>query len=183
MICISVALLCAAACDRQSPPAEQAPAGTAAAAPALKEEGHLDRSHKGEGAPALAFKTPEGADTTLAAFKGKPVLVNLWATWCAPCKAEMPTLEALAKRDAATLTVLTISQDLRGAEIVAPYWKEQGFTTLKPYLDPEVQFSMAYAATLPMTILYDAQGRELWRMTGGMDWSGPKAAALIAEAS
>jgi thiol-disulfide isomerase/thioredoxin len=174
-------LFCTAACDRHSTPNEQAPVNTAAA-PALKEEGQLDRSKKGEPAPALAFKTPEGGDTTLAAFRGKPVLVNLWATWCAPCKAEMPTLEALAKRDAAKLQVLTISQDLQGAEIVAPYWKEQGFTALKPYLDTEIQFSMAYAATLPMTILYDAQGREVWRMTGGMDWTGPKAAALIAEA-
>ncbi|WP_245942098.1 TlpA family protein disulfide reductase [Sphingomonas gilva] len=163
---------------------EQAPAdNAAAAAPALNEEGLLDRSHKGEAAPALAFKTPEGTDTTLAAFKGKPVLVNLWATWCAPCKAEMPTLDALALREAGKLTVLTISQDLQGAEAVAPYWRAQGFKALKPYLDPEIGFSMTYAATLPMTILYDAQGRELWRMTGGMDWSGPKAAALIAEAS
>ena len=177
-----MALLCAAACDRQSPPVEQAPANTVAAAPALKEAGQLDRSHKGEAAPALAFKTPEGTDTTLAAFKGKPVLVNLWATWCAPCKAEMPTLDALAVRDAGKLTVLTISQDLQGAESVTPYFSAQGFKALKPYLDTEMQFSMAFAATLPMTILYDAEGRELWRMTGGMDWTGSKAAALIAEA-
>lgn len=176
-----MALVCAGGCDRQSPADGQAqPANVAA--PVLASEGVLDRGHKGEAAPPLVFKTPDGKDTTLAAFRGRPVLVNLWATWCAPCIAEMPTLDALAVREAGKLHVLTISQDLRGAESVAPFFRKQGFKALQPYLDPEVGFSMAYAATLPMTILYDAQGRELWRMTGGMDWTGPKAAALIAEA-
>ena len=56
--------------------------------------GSFDRSHKGEAAPAYGFADPTGKQTTLAAYKGTPVLLNLWATWCAPCVAEMPTLDA-----------------------------------------------------------------------------------------
>ncbi|WP_066548289.1 MULTISPECIES: TlpA family protein disulfide reductase [unclassified Sphingomonas] len=172
-------------CDRQSPGAEQAagdPAGniTQAAAPAAT--GKLDRSHKGEAAPDFAFATPDGRKATIAAFSGTPVLVNLWATWCAPCIAEMPTLDALAVREGDSLRVLTISQDLDGAAKVTPFFAARGFKKLEPWLEPDLQFSTTMQANLPTTILYDAQGREVWRVAGGMDWAGAEAAKLIAEA-
>ncbi|PMW91389.1 thioredoxin, partial [Pseudomonas sp. FW215-R2] len=77
----------------------------AAAEPAATHA--IDRSHKGEAAPTVSFEGPDGKPMTLAAFTGKPVLVNLWATWCGPCVKEMPTLDAAA----ATIPVATISQD------------------------------------------------------------------------
>ena len=179
-------------CDRQVSAPEQAKASpavpTPSAVPAGPKEGEkvivdtigtLDRGHTGEAAPAVAFQDPAGKPTTIAAFAGKPVLLNLWATWCAPCVAEMPTLDRLAKE----MTVVAVSQDLgpAGAGKVAPFFAKAGLTRLQPYLDPKVGLSVALNAELPTTILYDSTGHEVWRMTGGMDWTTETARQLLAE--
>lgn len=173
-----------AGCDRQSPNPEQAaaPAANVAAPAAPAADGLIDRSHKGEAAPTTAFKGPDGKTLTLADFKGKPVLLNLWATWCAPCIAEMPQLDALAAREARKLQVLTVSQDLEGAAKVTPFFAKGGYKALKPYLDDQAALSTHYQANLPTTILYDSTGHEVWRYSGGQDWTGAAAAKLIAEA-
>ena len=174
-----------AGCDRQSPKPEQAAANGAAPTPppaAPVVDGVVDRSHKGEAAPATSFKGPDGKALTLADFKGKPVLLNLWATWCAPCIAEMPQLDALAVREAGKLQVLTVSQDLEGAAKVTPFFAKGGYQALKPYLDDQAALSTHYQVNLPATILYDSTGHEVWRYSGGQDWTGAAAAKLIAEA-
>ena len=175
-----------AGCDRQKPDGPQgggAPSDWAG--PRLgqgESAGRLDRSHAGTLAPASAFENPEGGPTTLADFQGKPLLVNLWATWCAPCIAEMPTLDALAARED-KLQVLVVSQDLDGQDKVDAFFAERKFSTLQPYIDPQMGLMTALGVdTLPTTILYDAEGREVWRMTGIEDWQGARAAELIAEA-
>ena len=169
-------------CDRQSAPGSQASAGQEnIAAPEAK--GTLDRTHKGEAAPATPFLDPQGKQVTLASFRGKPVLLNLWATWCVPCIREMPTLDALAGKAGDSLAVVTLSQDLQGAEVVAPFFAKAGYAHLKPYLDTDAAFSIEMGANLPTTILYDRAGREVWRMIGDFDWAGEGAAALIAEAA
>ncbi|WP_343520615.1 TlpA disulfide reductase family protein [Sphingomonas sp.] len=145
--------------------------------------GTLDRSHKGEPAPSVTFQSPDGKPTTLAAFKGKPLLLNLWATWCAPCVREMPMLDRLAQREGARLQVLTVSQDLEGAAKVAPFFAKAGFKALQPWLDPDVGLSTHYGVNLPTTVLYDAQGREVWRVSGDMDWDGETAKGWLAEAN
>ena len=185
IVCLLALPLLTGGCDRQSPPKGQAVDNAAAASEASVDNGaavagEIDRSHKGEAAPDASFLDPAGKTVSLADFRGHPVLVNLWATWCAPCVKEMPTLDTLAGSGA--VKVLAVSEDLGGADKVAPFFKEHGFTALQPYLDPRLALSTALAANLPTTILYDATGHEVWRETGGYDWSGAGAKKLIAEA-
>jgi thiol-disulfide isomerase/thioredoxin len=144
--------------------------------------GRLDRSNAGRAAPATAFEDPKGAPATLADFRGGPVLVNLWATWCAPCIAEMPTLDTLAAREADRLRVLTISQDLDGRRKVEAFFAKQGYRNLETWLDPQMALMTELKAdTLPTTILYDSQGREVWRVVGMEDWESGRAALLLGE--
>ena len=191
VIALLPALCCAlltVGCDRQSDATPQgggAPGGWSG--PRLKgavPTGRLDRSFAGTHAPATSFEDPTGEPVTLADFRGQPVLVNLWATWCAPCVVEMPTLDALAAREGDRLEVLTISQDMQGQDKVDAFFEQRQFSTIEPYIDPELQLMAELRIdTLPTTILYDAEGREVWRMTGKEDWEGERAAGLIAEAT
>jgi thiol-disulfide isomerase/thioredoxin len=175
-----------AGCDREKAGAEQAGQGQAnVSAGQAKGVGQfeyiVDRSHKGEAAPTATFTGPEDAPVTLAAFRGKPLLVNLWATWCAPCVAEMPTLDALAAKSGERMAVIAVAQDLQGAEVVDPWFQKAGLKALQPYLDPENGLLDAANSALPTSIFYDAEGREIWRVVGAIDWQGKEARALLAE--
>ncbi len=156
---------------------EVAPGATSRAASA-----GFDRSHKGEAAPSLSFLDADGKKVSLASFRGKPVLVNLWATWCAPCIKEMPSLDAAARAADGRVHVVAVSQDMQ-REKVAPFFAARKLTNLVPYVDPELGLSLAYKANLPTTIMLDAKGREVWRYSGALDWTGEEASAAIAEAS
>ena len=178
------------ACDKRAAPPEQAAVTDDGTVPdvdapandaAPEAAGKVDRSHKGEATPAFKFQDGAGKPVTLVDFRGKPVLVNLWATWCAPCVREMPTLDALAAREKASLHVLTVSQDMEPAK-VQPFLTTRKLSNLVAYRDPDLQFSTGMGVSLPTTILYDASGKEVWRVTGGMDWAGADAAKLIGEA-
>jgi thiol-disulfide isomerase/thioredoxin len=187
------------ACDRQSAPKEQANGSAQITADEVAPdevkdsaagdgEGAfkytIDRSKAGTAAPDYTFVSPDGGDATLKDFAGKPLLVNLWATWCAPCVAEMPTLDAIAgDYQAQGLQVLTISQDNQGEKQVAPFFAKRKFTHLKAWLDPENRFSLGYGTgMLPTTVLYGADGKEVARVAGAMDWESKEGKALIAEA-
>ncbi len=180
LIAILLGALVTAGCDRQTAPEPQAT--TSAAEPKAPEPtGKLDIAQRGKAAPADSFLDPAGKPVTLAAFKGRPVLVNLWATWCGPCVAEMPTLENIAVRAGDKLKVLTVSQDRAGVDI-APTFAKGGFKQLERYRDPESKLGFAFATgMLPTTVLYDAEGKEVWRVIGAMDWAGPRANTLLAE--
>lgn len=185
-----LAALTIGGCDRQYQGVSQANETISSPAPAegaagnetveTEEIGTLVRDHKGEAAPTIAFATPSGGSTTLADFRGKPVLLNLWATWCAPCVKEMPTLDALAESLGDKATVLVLAED--SAEKVDPFFQKAGFKRLQPYVDAETKFVLTLGLNLPTTILYDSSGKEVWRMLGSMDWTGHTARELIAEA-
>lgn len=175
-----------AACDRESEnPAQQPESSTAGnEGESATLVGEIDRSHAGEPLPQFSVIDPQGITLDLVALEGQPALINLWATWCAPCVIEMPMLDELAG-ESDTLRVLTISQDLQGAEVVQPFFEERDLANLQPWLDPENNLAFHYGgggSVLPTTILYDAEGKEVWRMIGGYDWSSPEARALIDEA-
>ncbi|AMU93661.1 thiol:disulfide interchange protein [Sphingopyxis terrae subsp. terrae NBRC 15098] len=178
-----------AGCDRQKEASEQAGAGQANISPGEAAHGRdpatfqhvVERGNAGKAGPAAVFRGPDDAPVTVASFRGKPLLVNLWATWCAPCVAEMPTLDALAAQKAGKLTVVAVAQDLQGASVVDPWFQKAGLKALQPYLDPQNTLLDAANTALPTSILYDANGRELWRVVGAIDWQGEEAKALLAE--
>lgn len=142
----------------------------------------LDRSHAGKAASSATFTAPDDAVVTLAAYRGKPLLLNLWATWCGPCIKEMPSLDRLAAKRAGKLTVLAVAQDIQGAEVVDSWFSRAGLTRLQPFLDPQNNLLADYNSPLPVSILFDAEGREVWRVTGALDWQGEQARELLAEA-
>lgn len=144
----------------------------------------VDRSHKGKAAPDATFLDPDGGEISLSEFKGTPVLVNLWATWCAPCVKELPTIDALARRHAkdGALGVIAISQDMGPQGSVEAFLEKLKVADLGAYHDPKMALSGALnAQVLPTTILYDAEGKEVWRYVGDLDWTGEEAAKLLAD--
>ena len=174
-------------CDKQSSPPPQGERGQEYAQdpkPDTQEEdsGTVDIASRGKAAPAVMFDGPGGEKVTLADFKGKPLLVNLWATWCGPCVAEMPTLDKLAARQKDKLHVIVVSQDMQGRTIVDPWWAKQTYKMLKPYVDAKSDLGFAFnTGMVPTTVLYDAQGKEVWRVIGSMNWDGPRANTLMAQ--
>ena len=179
---VLAAALIAGGCDRQTADPAQ-PAGERAAAAQPKTfNGTLSIENRGARMPDFAFADPAGKRLTSAELRGKPVLINLWATWCGPCILEMPALDRLAEESGGKLRVLTISQDLQGAEKVVPFFAQRKFANLEPWLDPDNVLGHFYATgVLPTTVLYDARGREVWRMIGGHDWTAPRTAAMLAD--
>ncbi len=132
-------------------------------------------------APTAPFEH-EGAAMTLADFKGKTVLVNFWATWCAPCLKELPSLDALQKDlGGDDFEVVAIAADPRGPEVADTFLKRLNIANLKLYADPRLQVAMSIggASVLPVSILYDARGNEVGRLVGEADWSSPEARRLI----
>jgi thiol-disulfide isomerase/thioredoxin len=125
-----VPLLILSACDKQPAPAPQP---KAVATPAA-EAGALDITQRGKATAPSTFSAPDGKPVTLAAFKGKPVLVNLWATWCGPCVKEMPSLDRLATRSAGKLHVVVVNQT-DDAAAIAKWWAPRKFAMLQPYRD------------------------------------------------
>jgi thiol-disulfide isomerase/thioredoxin len=192
---IALILLVLAGCDKESQPKGQAqPASTAATETGQEGEIVLESANgmratlsykfAGQQAPAATFIAADGSDATLTDFAGKPLLLNIWATWCAPCKAEMPTLDALAALEKARMSVIVVSQDLEGLTPVKAFFTETGVKNLEPYTDPDNALLAAFnnAIALPTTILYDANGKEVWRVAGGVEWDDAEMAKLLREA-
>jgi thiol-disulfide isomerase/thioredoxin len=189
---VLVLALGAAGCDRESAKqvqpqaaaggAQAAAGGAQAAAGGAQPAAKLDRTKRGAPLPAITVQDAGGKSLALASLRGKPVLINLWATWCAPCVVELPTLNALANRADLNLAVVTISQDMGSPEKIQPFLDQRGLAQLPAWLDAKGDLAFHYnTGTLPATILYDAAGKEVWRYAGERDWGSEESMALLAE--
>lgn len=132
-------------------------------------------------APKTAFFNAAGDKLTLADFAGKVVLVNLWATWCAPCLKEMPTLDALqAALGGDDFEVLAISVDAGGAEKSQAYLDRLGVSHLNLYVEPSFKINREVEAFgLPATLLFDREGHLVGRMAGPAEWDAKEVQTLV----
>ncbi len=131
--------------------------------------------------PDTPFRDGSGRKITLNAFAGKVALVNFWATWCAPCLREMPSLDRLAARRAGDdFAVVAISVDRDGAEKARPFLEKLGLENLALYLDPGMELARALGVKgLPTTMLVDRRGRVVGRLDGVAEWDTPEVEALL----
>ena len=141
----------------------------------------LDPVSPPQNPPDGVFVSADGASHHLADFKGRGMVVNMWATWCAPCVAEMPSLqilsEALAPKD---IAVLPLSSDRGGAAAVEAWYAAHDITALPVLLDPKGAMARAFGAGgIPTTVIIDTAGKIVARLQGAADWSAPAAQALI----
>ena len=133
-------------------------------------------------APAFRLLDLEGRAHSLDHYKGKVVFLNFWATWCGPCKVEMPAMEALYQSFRSRgLEILAVSVDQQGAAVTRPFKEAMGLSF--PILhDSTYQVGLTYGArTLPMTYVIDRRGIIRQRVFGARDWNSPKARELMSE--
>ena len=134
--------------------------------------------------PNAAFQTADGAPVTLDAWRGKVVLLNLWATWCIPCRKEMPALDRLQSQlGSPDFEVVALSIDRSGVAGTRKFLDSVAIKNLKLYADPSAKLANEFKAIgLPTTLLIDRQGREIGRLIGPAEWDSPDAVALIQKA-
>jgi thiol-disulfide isomerase/thioredoxin len=135
--------------------------------------------------PELKFRDAEGRERSLADWRGRTVLVNLWATWCVPCRKEMPALDALeAKLGGADFEVVAINIDTRDADKPKQWLTETGITKLAYYADRSAAVfqelkAVGRAFGMPSTVLVDPQGCEIASLAGPAEWASPDALAFL----
>jgi thiol-disulfide isomerase/thioredoxin len=131
--------------------------------------------------PELAFEDKDGKPLTLADFQGKAVLLNIWATWCAPCREEMPTLDSLqAQLGGEQFEVVALSIDHAGIGVVDKFYRETGVQHLRKYIDPSTLATSTLGIEgVPTTLLIDHEGREIGRLAGATEWDSPAMVDLM----
>ena len=129
----------------------------------------------------VRYLNNDGSRGELADFRGKTILVNVWATWCPPCRAEMPTLDALqAELGSDKFEVVTLSIDRAGLSVVRRFFDEIGVKNLNIYVDETMLSSTALRAFgLPATLLIDPEGQELGRLIGPANWDDPEMVSFL----
>jgi thiol-disulfide isomerase/thioredoxin len=142
------------------------------------------RATKPKALPDLRFEDAAGRARTLADFRGKVVLLNIWATWCAPCREEMPALDRLqAQLGSERFQVVALSVDQQGPAIARKFFTEFGIKALPFYIDRTAQAAFKLdAAGLPATLLVDRGGREIGRHLGPVKWDDPEVVARLQRA-
>lgn len=131
--------------------------------------------------PAVSMETREGEVVTLDSYRGKVILLNFWATWCAPCREEMPALDALqAEFGGEDFAVLTVATGRNALPAIDRFYAETGLTALPVLLDPKGAMAREMGVFgLPVSILIDRDGREIGRLIGDAEWHGDSARAII----
>ncbi len=133
--------------------------------------------------PLKPFKFIDGdlKAASLSDFRGKIVLLNIWATWCVPCRAEMPTLERLQQSlGGPEFEVVALSIDQEGVPVVKKFYQELGITRLRIFVDPTMRAPQELGAIgVPTTLLVDREGREIARYAGPAEWDSPEVVATI----
>lgn len=131
--------------------------------------------------PDITFKNAENADVKLSDWKGKTVLLNLWATWCAPCRKEMPALDRLKKElEGDGFDVVALSIDRSGLDKPKEFLEKIGVASLALYNDKTATMAAKLKVMgMPTTILIGADGKEIGRLTGPAEWDAPEAIELI----
>ena len=131
--------------------------------------------------PEIQFQNGQGKAMSLADFRGKVVLLNIWATWCAPCRREMPTLERLqAELGGPDFEVVALSIDRKGLPVVKEFYEELGLRELGIYIDVSGKASRELSALgVPTTLLIDRQGKEVGRLLGPAEWDSPEMVSFI----
>jgi len=133
--------------------------------------------------PELRFVDGNGKPLSLADFRGKTILLNIWASWCPPCRAEIPALDRLqAKLGGPDFEVIPVSIDQGGSALVLveEFFREVGVHHLRIYIDPTGQApSEVGSVGLPTTLLIDRDGKEVGRLIGGAEWDSPEVIAFI----
>jgi thiol-disulfide isomerase/thioredoxin len=134
-----------------------------------------------EALPEIKFQDAEGKERTLADWRGKVVLLNLWATWCLPCRREMPSLDRLQSAlGSDKFQVVALSVDRKGIEAAKKFLNETKVEKLGLYADATARASTDLRVVgLPATLLIDAEGREVGRLLGPAEWDSEEARRLI----
>jgi thiol-disulfide isomerase/thioredoxin len=131
--------------------------------------------------PEAEFQTFDGAPATLEAYEGKHIVLNFWATWCAPCRKEMPMLQELqAEFGGGDFAVVTIATGRNNPAAMRKFFDDIGVENLPLYRDPKQILSRQIGVLgLPATLILDPQGREIARMVGDAEWNSPSAKVMI----
>ena len=159
--------------DVQSGPADSA-------APQEAPLGQFTPLNPPRPAPELAFTSRDGRKLSLADFRGRVILVNLWATWCAPCLREMPSLDRLQAKLGDRIAVLAISEDRGGEDVVAPFLDKLALARLAIYLDAKTAAQQAFRVRgLPTSFLIDREGRILAMLEGAAAWDSTDMVTLL----
>ncbi|MCB1830761.1 MAG: TlpA family protein disulfide reductase [Gammaproteobacteria bacterium] len=149
--------------------------------PAAVKLGPFNRIDNPKSLPELHFVDGSGAQHTLADFSGKVVLLNLWATWCPPCREEMPSLDRLhARMGGNDFHVLAISTDLQGISVVQTFYQTAGISSLEAYIDQNGETESALKVPgLPTTLLVDRRGKAIGVKVGPADWDSDTVTAVV----
>jgi len=168
-LCVAAATIVLSGCDN----------------PSAEPAGDLDLAKHSRGfplhkmpqqVPALVFQDGQGRSVQLSDFTGKVVVLNVWATWCGPCRKEMPTLDRLqGALGGADLEVVALSVDHVGPQVVRDFYRQIGVKHLRLYIDPSPQtMDKLKLLGLPATLVIDRKGRELGRLLGAAEWDSPE---------